>query len=87
MVCHITLRILQEGKQQLTPKNASFIIHNRSKNDVSMLDFTNPNMVKWYQDQMSRAVNTIGYHGWMYDYGEYTPPYSNASNGDTGTST
>jgi len=50
-----------------------------------MLDFTNLDMVKWYQDQMARAINTISYHGWMYDYGEYTPPYCNASNGDIGT--
>lgn len=49
-----------------------------------MLDFTNGAMIKWYQAQMYRAVETIGYHGWMYDYGEYTPPYSNASNGDIG---
>lgn len=49
-----------------------------------MLDFTNEAMIKWYQQQMYRAVKTIGYHGWMYDYGEYTPPDSNASNGDIG---
>ena len=55
-----------------------------SKNYVSMLDFTNEAMIKWYQQQMYRAVKTIGYHGWMYDYGKYTPPYSNASNGDNG---
>ena len=49
-----------------------------------MLDFTNEAMVKWYQEQMIRAVKAIGYHGWMYDYGEYTPPNCNASNGDVG---
>ena len=60
------------------------ILHVYSKNYVSMLDFTNEAMVKWYQDQMYRAVKAIGYHGWMYDYGEYTPPNCNASNGDVG---
>ena len=50
---------------------------------VSQVDFTNAKAVQWYQDQLARAVN-ISFHGWMYDYGEYTPYDSVASDGTIG---
>ena len=37
---------------------------------ASLLDFTNPSAVKWYQNQFQHAVD-MGFDGWMYDYGEY----------------
>ena len=50
---------------------------------VSQVDFTNPEAVSWYQSQLARAIN-LSFHGWMYDYGEYTPYDSVASDGTIG---
>ena len=50
---------------------------------VSQVDFTNAAAVKWYQEQLQGAVD-LGFHGWMYDYGEYTPPDSISSDGTVG---
>ena len=50
---------------------------------VSQMDYTNPAAVKWYQEQLQVAVD-LGFHGWMYDYGEYTPPDSISSDGTVG---
>ena len=43
--------------------------------NVSQIDFTNLDAVAWYQKHLERAVD-VHYKGWMYDYGEYTPPDS-----------
>ena len=50
---------------------------------VSQVDFTNAAAVKWYQEQLQGAVD-LGFYGWMYDYGEYTPPDSISSDGTVG---
>ena len=47
------------------------------------MDYTNPAAVKWYQEQLQGAID-LGFHGWMYDYGEYTPPDSISSDGTVG---
>lgn len=52
---------------------------------VSQLDFTNEAAVKWYQEQLQRAVE-LKFHGWMHDYGEYTPHDSVSSDGTQGKS-
>ena len=49
---------------------------------VSQVDFTNPQAVTWYQEQLARSV-ALSFHGWMYDYGEYTP-HDSISNDGTG---
>lgn len=50
---------------------------------VSQVDFTNPQAVTWYQEQLARSV-ALSFHGWMYDYGEYTPHDSISSDGTGG---
>lgn len=50
---------------------------------VSQMDYTNSAAVKWYQEQLQGAVD-LGFYGWMYDYGEYTPPDSISSDGTVG---
>ena len=47
------------------------------------MDYTNSAAVKWYQEQLQGAVD-LGFYGWMYDYGEYTPPDSISSDGTIG---
>lgn len=50
---------------------------------LGMLDFTDPDAQGIYASILDRAFRA-GYDGWMEDYGEYTPPDSVASNGQTG---
>lgn len=50
---------------------------------MSQVDYTNPEAVSWYQQQLAKAVS-LSYHGWMYDYGEYTPSDSVSSDGTPG---
>ena len=50
---------------------------------MSQVDFSNPAAVKWYQEQLQSAID-LKFSGWMYDYGEYTPPDSVAFDGSTG---
>jgi alpha-glucosidase (family GH31 glycosyl hydrolase) len=63
------------------PYNYSYI--GASSFYVSQVDYTNALAVKWYQTQLQGAVD-VGFHGWMYDYGEYTPPDSVSSDGTIG---
>lgn len=39
---------------------------------VAAVDLTNPDAVAWYQDLLRRTLS-LGYDGWMHDFGEYTP--------------
>ena len=50
---------------------------------VSEVDFTNPDAVKYFQKLLAEAVDA-GYDGWMEDFGEYTPTDSVFANGQTG---
>jgi sulfoquinovosidase len=50
---------------------------------VGQFDFTNPAAVSFYGDLLSEAVAN-GYDGWMEDFGEYTPPDAQSSNGTPG---
>ncbi|MDQ2700901.1 MAG: hypothetical protein M3Y23_06190, partial [Actinomycetota bacterium] len=50
---------------------------------LGMFDFTDPDAQGIYSSILDRAYDA-GYDGWMEDYGEYTPPDSVASNGQTG---
>ena len=50
---------------------------------VYQLDFTSPPAVAWYGRMFSWA-QTLGYSGWMYDFGEYVQPETRAASGMTG---
>jgi sulfoquinovosidase len=39
---------------------------------IAAVDLTNPDAVAWYQDLLRRTLS-LGYDGWMHDFGEYTP--------------
>lgn len=47
------------------------------------MDFTNPDAVTWYQGELQHAMD-LGFRGWMYDFGEYTPPDSVSADGSSG---
>lgn len=48
-----------------------------------LVDFTRPEGKRWYQDAFQWATS-LGYSGWMYDFGEYVPPDVVAADGTTG---
>ncbi|MFI5290197.1 MAG: glycoside hydrolase family 31 protein, partial [Polyangia bacterium] len=47
------------------------------------VDVTQPAAVSWFTSMFSRALS-LGYSGWMYDFGEYVQPNVVAKNGMTG---
>ncbi len=47
-----------------------------------VVDFTSAAATEWYQDSFDWALS-LGYAGWMYDFGEYVMAESVASNGMT----
>ncbi len=44
-----------------------------SAQSVYQLDFTSPTATSWYTAMFDRALS-LGYSGWMYDFGEYVQP-------------
>lgn len=40
--------------------------------NAGIVDFTNPDAVKWFQSKMQGAIDD-GWDGWMYDFAEYVP--------------
>ena len=50
---------------------------------VSILDFTHAGASDWYGNLLQKAVD-LGFDGWMYDFGEYTPPDASFSDGNNG---
>ncbi len=65
-----------EGKQK------GYLVRKKGSNDpfdfqfmhyhAAQVDFTNPAATAWYKAVLKKAVD-LGYDGWMYDFGEYTP--------------
>jgi len=51
--------------------------------NVYTVDVTNPAASAWFTGQFQRAI-TLGYSGWMYDFGEYVQPDTRTSTGLTG---
>jgi alpha-glucosidase (family GH31 glycosyl hydrolase) len=51
--------------------------------NAGMIDFTNPDAVAWFQQQMQQALDD-GWDGWMYDFAEYVPEDAVFANGMTG---
>jgi sulfoquinovosidase len=51
--------------------------------DVATIDLTNPAAVDWFHTLLKRSV-TLGYDGWMHDFGEYVNRKWTASNGMKG---
>ena len=50
---------------------------------VAEVDFTNPFAVNWYQSLLKQGIN-LGFDGWMFDFGEYTPAAASFSDGRSG---
>lgn len=48
-----------------------------------LVDFTRPQAKRWYQSTFEWATS-LGYSGWMYDFGEYVPTDVIAADGTTG---
>ena len=51
--------------------------------NVYTVDFTSPDASAWYVKLFDRALS-LGYDGWMYDFGEYVQPEVVATDGTTG---
>ncbi len=51
--------------------------------NAGLIDFTNPDAVAWFQEQMQQALDD-GWDGWMYDFAEYVPDDAVLANGMTG---
>ncbi len=85
-VKHPTL--FTEGKQKgylvKKPDGSGPYVFQYMDFQAAEVDFTNPAAVAWYQAQMKGAVD-LGYDGWMYDFGEYTPPDALFFDGRKGT--
>eukprot|EP00698_Gefionella_okellyi_P018054 TRINITY_DN5382_c0_g1_i1.p1 TRINITY_DN5382_c0_g1~~TRINITY_DN5382_c0_g1_i1.p1 ORF type:complete len:914 (+),score=168.10 TRINITY_DN5382_c0_g1_i1:197-2743(+) len=66
-----------------TAGTAPFTFQYMDFKGCSQIDFTNPAARKWYQSKLNDSVY-MGFDGMMYDFGEYTPMNSLASDGRTG---
>ncbi len=52
--------------------------------EAGIVDFTNPDAVKWFQGYMQGAIDD-GWDGWMYDFAEYVPMDAVMFNGMRGS--
>lgn len=52
--------------------------------NAGIVDFTNPDAVKWFQSKMQGAIDD-GWDGWMYDFAEYVPLDAAMFNGMRGS--
>jgi alpha-D-xyloside xylohydrolase len=50
---------------------------------ISAVDLTNPEAVTWFQGLLQRSIS-LGYDGWMHDFGEYVARSSHFADGRTG---
>ena len=51
---------------------------------ASLIDLTNPKAKNWYKNLIEKNMLSLGIHGWMADFGEALPYYSNLFSGKSG---
>ena len=59
------------------------ILTGRRVPSLYLVDFTNPQATEWYESSFAWALS-LGYSGWMYDFGEYVPAAARAADGSSG---
>ncbi|MBU4173380.1 MAG: hypothetical protein KKB90_07355 [Actinobacteria bacterium] len=84
--------ILRRSKEYREAKEKGYLLKNR-RGGVSIvmiqqlpyghIDLTNPEAREWYMGLLEENVK-VGFDGWMADFGEYVPPGSVTSTGETG---
>lgn len=53
----------------------TFDYNDKGRKEVSLIDFTSDGAKEWFQSKMQVALDSK-FSGFMYDYGEYVPPFS-----------
>ena len=61
----------------------TFTYNDKGTKNVSLLDFSDENAGAWFASKMQVAIDSK-FSGFMYDYGEYVPPFSVNSKGQNG---
>ncbi|KAJ3326443.1 hypothetical protein HDU76_012919 [Blyttiomyces sp. JEL0837] len=54
-------------------QNKTYVLNSGPGFSIGLMDLSNPNAVKWFQDIVRKEVFEIGVSGYMADFGEYLP--------------